>query len=430
MDDARATPTLQRIEALDFVRGCALFGILLMNITGMGLPQAYSDPTIYGGSSGADLWSWIITEIGFEGTQRALFSILFGAGIVLFSTRLEAAGHQSVSAIFLRRNLWLIAFGLVNSWLLLWSGDILYAYGIIGLVVFAFRGLGARVLLAIAIGALIANAAWNASDTFDVLAKNRAFLEAQHATAKGATPSPAQRAAIRDWNAIVDDSKPQPKELAKEIAAMRGGWWTALGPVGEDNLIIQSWWVYREFGDVFGMMILGLALFKLGVLTLERRARTYAVMMVAGYAIGIPVNILETQWIMGHGFSVVAFSEASITYDLGRLAMTMGHLGLLLLLCKFDLAPRFRRAMTAVGRMALTNYLTHSLIALILFIGLGWFGQLARHQLYVIVFAIWGVQIVISPLWLRHFRFGPVEWAWRSLTYGAPAPLRGRAGSA
>jgi len=133
-----------------------------------------------------------------------------------------------------------------------------------------------------------------------------------------------------------------------------------------------------------------MGLFKLGALTLERRTRTYVAMMAGGYTIGLVVNILETRWIVQNGFGVLAFSQANITYDLGRLAMTLGHLGALLLFCKVGALPWLRQSMAAVGQMALTNYLTHSAVALILFIGLGQFGQFERHELYFIVFAIWG----------------------------------------
>jgi uncharacterized protein len=125
-DQERAAPTSHRIIALDFVRGAALFGILLMNITAFGMVgQAYGDPTVAGGAEGANLWSWIITQVGFEGTQRGLFSILFGAGVILFTSRLEAAGRSDTADIYFRRNMWLVGFGLLNGFLLLWSGDIL-----------------------------------------------------------------------------------------------------------------------------------------------------------------------------------------------------------------------------------------------------------------------------------------------------------------
>ena len=170
--------------------------------------------------------------------------------------------------------------------------------------------------------------------------------------------------------------------------------------------------------------MLGMALFRLGVLTLELRTRTYLAMMAGGYAIGLTGNIFEARWIMDHGFSALAYTQASISYDASRLAMTIGHLGLLMLFLRSGVLPFVRRSMAAVGRMALTNYLTHSLVALVIFQLLGWWGALERHQLYYIVFSIWAVQFVVSPIWLRHFYFGPVEWLWRYLTYGKKPAFR------
>jgi len=167
-----------------------------------------------------------------------------------------------------------------------------------------------------------------------------------------------------------------------------------------------------------------MALFKLGVLTLQAKTRTYLAMMAGGYAIGFPLNIYEANWIMSHGFSGLAYHQANMTYDFARLAQTTGHLGLLGLFLKSGSFSWFRQSMAAVGRMALTNYLTHSLVALIIFVFLGYWGTLERHQLYYIVFAIWAVQIVLSPIWLRNFHYGPVEWLWRYLTYGKAPPFR------
>ena len=154
---AAAAPAARRIEALDFVRGVALCGILLMNITGFGLPDAYTNPVNAGGATGANLWAWIVTEIGFEGTQRALFSMLFGASVILLTSRLEAAGRADAADIYFRRNLWLVGFGMVNAFVFLWYGDILYAYGIIALFVFAVpQAWRAKWLLAIGVAALLA----------------------------------------------------------------------------------------------------------------------------------------------------------------------------------------------------------------------------------------------------------------------------------
>ena len=409
-------PATKRLESLDFVRGCALFGILLMNINGMGLGPAYDNPTIAGGDSGINLWTWLVINIGFEGTQRALFSILFGAGVILLTSRLEASGRADAPDIFFRRNLWLIAFGLVNSWVLLWIGDILYYYGITALFLYAFRKMSGRALLWLGIASLVLGAAWSANDTRRLLDVH-AEASAASAVAVGARTQ-GQRHAIEMWEEK-NSSGPPAAAFQETRRTITGSYAGALSELSGVIKHFQSWNLYRYFFDIFGMMMLGMALFKLGVLTLEVRTRTYLAMVGGGYAIGLTGNILEARWIMDQGFTALAYAQASISYDVSRLATTMGHLGLLMLFLQSGLLPFVRRSMAAVGRMALTNYLAHSVVALVIFVLLGWWGMLERHQLYYIVFAIWAVQFVVSPIWLRHFHFGPVEWLWRYLTYGA-----------
>ena len=419
-----AAPAAQRIEALDFVRGVALFGILLMNITGFGLPDAYMNPTNAGGATGANLWAWIITQIGFEGTQRALFSMLFGASVILLTSRLEASGRPDATDIYFRRNLWLIAFGFVNAFVFLWYGDILYAYGVIALFVFAFRKMAPKWLLTIGVGTLMLGALWNGIDTIKLLNVHEAYAEAVAERDSGATLSEAQQGAISAWEEERGAFKSSPERLQEVVAAHTTGYLPALRHVARMNTWWQTWGLYRYFFDIFGMMLIGMGLYRLGVLTLERPTRIYVAMMGVGYGIGLGVNAIETRWILDHQFSAVAFAQTNVSYDLGRLTMTVGHLGALLLFVRSGLLPWFRRAMAAVGQMAVTNYLAHSVVCGFLFIGLGWFNQLERHQLYYVVFAIWAAQLVISPLWLKHYRFGPVEWLWRYLTYLKRPPLR------
>lgn len=419
-----AMPAAQRIEALDFVRGAALFGILLMNITGFGLPDAYVNPVNAGGADGANLWAWIVTQVGFEGTQRGLFSMLFGASVILLTSRLEASGRPDAADIYFRRNLWLIALGFVNAFVFLWYGDILYAYGVIALFVFAFRKMPPKRLLILGVGVLMLGAVWNGSDTLRLLNAHEAAAEAVAARDSGATLTEEQEGAIAQWDDRRSEFKSSPERIAEVTAAHTSGWWPAFQHVARMNSWWQSWGLYRFFFDIFGMMLIGMAFYRLGVLTLERATSVYVLMMGAGYAVGLGVNVIETRWIMDHQFSAVAFAQANVSYDLGRLAMTVGHLGALLLFVRSGLLPWLRRALAAVGQMAVTNYLAHSVVCGFLFIGLGWFNQLERHQLYYVVFAIWAAQLVISPLWLRHYRFGPVEWLWRYLTYMKRPPWR------
>ena len=427
MTQAAAAPTAQRIESLDFLRGVALLGILLMNIVGMGLGPAYDNPTVAGGATGVNLWSWIIAWVAFEGTQRALFSILFGAGVILFTQRAEASGRPDSADLYFRRNLWLIAFGLVNAWVLLFVGDILYYYGITGLFLYAFRKLSGQKLLAIGTAALLLGAAWSAIEAVELLHVHDEYRSA--AQVPEAARSQEQKAAVEAWRAQESERNPGPQAYAQIRAGVTASYWSALKSYAPIISHFQSWQLYRYFFDIFGAMMIGMALFKLGVLTLEVRRRVYLGMMAAGYAIGLTCNILEVRWLIANQFSPLAYTQIEISYDVGRIGTTMGHLGALMLLLRSGLLGWLRRSLAAVGRMALTNYLTHSLVALVIFVLLGWFGHLQRHQLYFIVFAVWTFQLAASPLWLKHFHFGPVEWLWRYLTYGRRPPFRRERGS-
>ena len=421
MTEAVSAPTKRRIESLDFVRGCALFGILLMNINGMGLGPAYDNPTIQGGATGIDLKTWYVINVGFEGTQRALFSILFGAGIILLTSRLEKSGKPDADDIFFRRNLWLIAFGLVNAWVLLWVGDILYYYGITALFLFAFRKLAGKTLLILGLVSFVLGAAWSGLDTVNALDKHAKYEQAVKVPEAKRTAE--QKETITEWKKQ-ERAGPPPEKIAQMKKDITSSYWGALKTYAPRISFFQSWALYRDFFDIFGMMMIGMALFRLGVLTLDVPTRTYAAMMIGGYAIGLPLNIYEANWIMNHGFTALAYDQARITYDFSRLAMTTGHLGLLMLFLRSGMFGWFRRSMAAVGQMALTNYLSHSVMALVVFVLLGYWGALQRHQLYYIVFAVWAFQIVVSPIWLKHFQFGPAEWLWRYLTYGKAPPFR------
>jgi uncharacterized protein len=416
-----AAPVGDRIEALDFVRGVALFGILLMNIVAFGLPDAYTNPQNSGGATGANLLAWIVTQIGFEGTQRALFSMLFGASTILFMARLEAAARPDAADLYVRRNLWLVGFGMINAFVLIWYGDILYAYGVIALFIFPFRNLRARTLMIVGVSALLLGAAWNLWEAREALHQSAAYELAVAARDRGEENYDA--AAVSVWESTRTEYVSSPASITRTTEAMRGGYTSAFWAVLPYNVYWQTWGLYRYFFDVFGMMLIGMALFRLGVLTLHRRTGVYVGMMLGGYATGLTVNFLETSWIISRQFSAVSFAEANVTYDVGRLAMTLGHLGALLLFARSGLLRWLRSAFAAVGRMAVTNYLMHSAVCLTLFVLMGWYGQLERHQLYYIVGAIWAFQLVFSPLWLRVFRFGPIEWLWRWLTYLRRPPL-------
>ena len=419
-------PTLKhaRINALDVIRGIALLGILLMNINGMGLPFSYEDPSVLGHTEGLNYRVWFANELFFEGTMRGLFTILFGAGVILLTSRLlEKGAGISTADVYYRRTVWLFIFGLVNSWLFLWDGDILYAYGLFGFFLFPFRNLPVKNLLFIA-GVLISiGIVWDISDYHKT--KNLK-IEAEHAMfakESGATLDIKAEKAIAQWEE--KSTKKTPEEIQEHIAGMQGNYFEIMQNKAEEVVWMQTWFQYRYGAwDILSFMFLGMAFFKMRLLHGERSVKFYLLLAVIGYALGVSVNIYEVMLITASNFDPLTLIEAHQTYSVGRLFVTLGHIGLFMLFIKSSILGFLQRGLAAVGRMALSNYLMHSIITSIVFLGFGLYGQLERYELYYVVFSIWILQLIISPIWLKHFQFGPFEWLWRSLTYGKKQPFK------
>jgi uncharacterized protein len=417
-----------RISSLDVIRGVALLGILLMNIVGFGLPYAYDNPNNAGGADGLNFLTWQITSLFFEGTMRGLFSILFGAGIVLMTSRAEARDpNVAVADIYFRRNLWLIVFGLVNSWLLLFTGDILYRYGVIALFLFVFRNLSPRILIVLGLLVLASTTMKDIYWNFEENNAQAAAISAQTLLDSGEEISEEQQDAIDSWQEKLDDHEVTAEAIDEMVTAKQGGYFANIANNAERIIQSQSYLLYMyTFADAAGMMLIGMALLKLGILNAERSTRFYLAMMAIGYGVGLSVNVYEMNLLVSSNFGYVAVGQSFLTFELGRVPITLGHVGLVMLICRNGWLSWLTSKLAAVGQMALTNYISHSIICAIVFLGIGFsmYGELQRYQLYYVVFAIWIFQLIISPIWLRHFRFGPLEWLWRSLTYREKQPMR------
>lgn len=177
---------------------------------------------------------------------------------------------------------------------------------------------------------------------------------------------------------------------------------------------------YRyDLWDILSFMLLGIAFFKWNILSAKKSYLFYGIMSLIGYLIGICVNCYETNLIMDSNYSILSYSKASITYDVGRIGISLGHIGLIMLFCKMTILKWLKQSLAAVGRMALTNYVMHSIICMIIFtgVGFGMFGKLQRVELLYVVFSIWIFQLIASPIWLRYYNYGPLEWLWRNLSY-------------
>ncbi len=415
----------ERITAIDTLRGFALLGILLMNIIGFSMYlSAYDNPTVTGGATGANLAVWAVLHVLAEGKMRCLFSLVFGAGVILLTSRLERTGEAA--DIYYRRTIWLGLFGIAHAYLL-WLGDILFPYALCGLLLYPFRKMAPKWLLTLGTILLLMTAASFMQDAFsqkETIEKARA---AQAAAASGQKLTEEQQDQKTEYERQEKRRLPDAAALQKEAAKWRG---SVLDVIKVRGSIVGTFHssTYYSFHnwDIWSMMLIGMGLMKLGVLAGGSSLRTYAWLAIAGYAIGLPVNIYTAFIIIRSNFDPVLQTFSAVTYDVGRLSIALGHLGIIMLLCKTKTMQWLTNSLGAVGQMAFSNYIMHSIVCAFIFTGYGFamYGRLQRYQVYYVVAAIWSFQMIVSPIWLRHFRFGPLEWGWRSLTYWKKQPMR------
>ncbi len=406
-----------------------MLGILLINIAGFGLFNAYSDPTNSGGATGWDLKVWWINNIFFEGTMRGLFSMLFGAGIVLFTNR-STDGVQSLSVTdaYFRRVLWLLLFGVIHAYLLLWYGEILFDYAIIGMIVYSFKNLNPKKLIICAVFSSLILTTLNIKDYVQTQKAYNSYASSIELKKNGGALSTYNEEAIKEWESIVAEKKPTSEAFNQEKQALSQGYFSIVWYRSTLVQWMHTVFLYRNFWDVFSMMLLGIAFLKMGIFRAEKSNRKHLLMMFFGYSIGITTKYWGTSYLMSNNFSVLSFDLTHTTYELGRIPTTIGHIGLIMLFIKSGVFPFLQRALASVGQMAFTNYILQTIICLFIFMGFGFnmFGKLQRHELYYIVLGIWIVQLIVSPIWLTYFRFGPLEWVWRSLTYWEKKPFTRR----
>jgi len=417
----------ERILSLDIMRGIVVLGILIMNINGMGLMDlAYDDPTIAGGATGWDLRTWITASMFFEGTMRALFSLLFGVGMFVLLERLEKKGAGINAAnIYFRRLTWLLIFGLIHGYLLLWIGEILYNYALMGFLVFIFRSMSPKKLIFITLFLVCAGTLWNYADHRNNVRLTEQVSIAEKNRSEKIKLTRAQQESLEKWNEIQKERSPE--TIAEYNANMRKGYFNIVAFLAPLNTHFNEHFPYRyDLWDVLSMMLLGIALFKMKILSAEKSLRFYGLMALMGYGIGLAINYYETRLILDSGFSFLGFSKAHLTYQFGRIPVSMGHIAFIMIFCKIPIMNWLKIRLAAVGKMALTNYILHSVFAMFIFTGVGFglFGKLQRHELMYVVFAIWTFQLIASPIWLKYYQFGPLEWIWRNLTYLKRHPLR------
>ena len=395
----------ERIASIDVMRGVALLGILAMNIQDFSMiGSAYLNPTTYGDLHGLNYAVWYGSFMLADLKFMSIFSMLFGAGVLLMTSRLEAAGRRP-GPIHYRRMGWLALFGCLHGYLL-WPGDILFTYALGG--IFAFLGRKWRPRTLIVSGLLFTAVA-------------TAISVGSYETMPYWPKKQVQQMSDQFWS-------PSPAAKAKELATYRAGWLTEekdrlvqnVGMQVQGNLFLAFWRAY-------GLMLAGMGLFKLGVFSAKLPARVYGWFMALGLLVGLPVIAFGMRqefvhhWDMRQSF----FLDFQWNYW-ASLLVCLFWIGLVMLVCQKGWLPGARRRLAAVGRMAFSNYIMDTVLCTFIFYGwgLGFFGKVSRVEQFGIVLGIWVVQLVVSPLWLERFQFGPLEWMWRSLTYWRLQPMR------
>jgi uncharacterized protein len=407
------TQKSERYLSLDMLRGFALFGILAVNIQAFAMIfSSLANPTIFGDLTGLNYWAAMLTNLLASMKFITLFSLLFGAGVLLMTRNIERKGGKP-AALHYRRMLWLILIGLLHAYVL-WYGDILVSYGLCGLLVFLFRKMSPRKLLIIGlIGICVASLIFVALDwslPYWPEEMVKTSMEALH---------------------------PDTETIAAEVNAYRGGWWDQMIHRVPLALTFQTTvLLLMVLWRTVGVMLIGMALLKWGILTGGRGTeceerfdfkRLYWKFVIIGGSVGLTMALYGWFSNFRHHWSLdySMFEGQQFNYW-GSLFLAGAYIGGLMLLHESGRLSLLVRSLAAVGQMAFTNYLMQTVICTILFYGHGFglFGKVNRVWQMLIVFLIFAFQMWLSPIWLKHFRFGPMEWVWRSLTYRQLQPMK------
>ncbi len=434
MSTTLAAPVNQseRIILLDSLRGIAILGILLMNIPGFALPDpVLYDPSVLNEWGTRDFKAWYYIEWFMEGSQRALFSMLFGAGIILFVTRQEKRVEGLWPAdYFLRRQLWLMVFGLFNAFILLWFWDILFHYACLGMIMFAFRRLTPKALI---VGAVISLLLMTARENVDAFRDRKMIYKGEMIAKMDTTVTKLtdeQKADLGAMTEMKEKTTPEAKlkKMEKNLATVRGSYGGFYEYQSERSFRGEINYLYYGGWDIFVFMFLGMAFFKNGVLTGKASSKVYWGLFIGGLGLGLVLSYFRLQPLIDYKFNYFDYTKNTSFefYEISRTFRALGIFGLIMLLYKSGWFKWLFALMRPVGQMAFTNYLMQSLLVGLFFygVGFGMYGKLTRFQMYYVVLATWVLEITWSHIWLRFFRFGPLEWAWRSLTYWKRQPMR------
>lgn len=404
-----------RFVSLDAIRGVAVMGILVMNIVAFALPiSAYFNPAAGGMPSASDAATWAFNFIFVDSKMRGLFSLLFGASTLLVMERATAGGRSAAMSHYARM-LWLFVFGLIHYYLI-WFGDILVLYAACGVLLYFFRNLSIRALLWWAAGFFIISQLY-------MLLGWASFV----AYETGAMPPEAQAGMAEAMAKLAEEMGPNSAGYAPQLALMQGSYAGILGQrTGElaSGPFVQ---IAQFLWETMALMLIGMALYRARMLTGEWDAARYRQWAMRCFLIAVPPLAGLVWYQVASGYSLAAVFGASLALSpLFDIIMTIGWAALIMLAIRHWFGAALVARLAATGQMAFTNYLVTSLVMTTIFYGygLGLFGQPSRLGLYGFCIAMWTAMLLWSPLWLARYRYGPLEWVWRSLSRVQMQPMR------
>jgi uncharacterized protein len=402
-----------RIASLDIIRGVAVMGIFSVNIIAFAMiEQAYLNPVADGGYQGFDLAVWLANNVLIDGKMRSLFSMLFGASMLLVIERAEAAGLDEVQVHY-RRMAVLLLFGLAHFYLI-WFGDILALYALVGMIAFFWRDRSVRALAGWSAGLFAFSALFFAS----FIGKLVSLDAAAH------LPS-ASPESISSWNDMVAWGAVPPGRAALLEAVHRGGFDTRLSFMLRERLAEPFTQLTFIGWETLALMLLGMAAYKSGFLIGAWDDRRYRKVAIYGLGIGGAISLVLSLLVWRSGFYLPwVFVNFAVVAPFTHVPMALGYAALIILLSR-DMG-RLAQRLAAVGRCAFSNYLGTSLLAAPIFYGwsLGQFGHWSRAEAWLLVPLFWLMMLAWSKPWLDHYRYGPFEWLWRSLSRGALQPMK------
>ena len=408
--------TAARIPAMDVLRGCAVMGILWMNVTAFALPQsAYFNPAVAGDLSGGDIAFWATSLILVDGKMRGLFALLFGASMLLLIDKEEMAGRDGRRTQMIRSG-WLFVIGCLHFFLL-WWGDILRVYAIVSLFALLFVGLEPLALMKRAFLCFLLQ--------FLTVSAFIASLYLWGHAAAAPDAADATREGFATFMATLSD--PASPAAQAEIATYRGTFTDILAMKAADFPGEWVWGFLFNAFETLGFMLLGMAMLKGGFLTGNWDAEQYRRTARHCFLIGLPPMMGLAAWVWASGFAPLASYGVALAWSLPfRIPLTVGWAALILWALARHRGSRLAGRIAAAGRMALSNYLFTSLMMAAIFYGwgLGWFAQVRLSLLPLFVLMGWATILLWSQPWADRFALGPIEWLWRSLSSGQTQKIR------